>query len=533
MSITFVFVIFLSLIASGITGIQTPDRSLREVKERFEADVLDLRFEAQRVYASYKCDPAKLLQSCQQSNYDACRSSFPNPRCDSEHKHGDNVCGRFENGTTAADKNNASCHGMVADPTVTSIYVPSFSPTNFYDNGTTMDPLLVEDICISHRLEEYFVEKAADSASSPRSMFFAGAATGLLRIYPARTLPFCDDSSSAWDPRQEPWYQLATRAPASGKTVVILLDTSRSMNQRLEHLRGPVRHVIDTLNDGVDRLAIVPFSTAAYEITVEEAVLVPITRTTKRHLLQLVDQLLTMEAGGSTNMMAAFEKTFEILEYGMVHNMAEESCFTVILFFTDGSMTDPPGKTEQDVIDFINHGLSRAENMLQQPVFTLIYSVVDGVTGDDDDRTVSFPKTLACSSARASWASLNTHTRVHESLAGYDALVEWGLQPRSSSNFTAWAEPYLFAASAAAVGISITAPVFGPDNQLIGVVGIEVSLDDLRAASKEEGNMTLRCFSRLSRHRYSPTMPFYAGQLGSLCTYVSITRGSRNFLWLQ
>ena len=194
------------------------------------------------------------------------------------------------------------------------------------------DPQLIESICFSRYLDDWFVSKReADSSYwrslgvEPRAMYF-GSQNGIFRIYPARQSEEC----GVYDPRVRPWFVAGSSGP---KNVVLILDVSGSMmnGNRFSLMKQAARRIISTLTVS-DRILIVPFSSTAKPIT-ENGFMFKATKDNKEILENRVENL---EAVGSTNFHDAFLKAFDVLDASVTEEITA-ACNTAILFLTGTS----------------------------------------------------------------------------------------------------------------------------------------------------------------------------------------------------
>lgn len=215
------------------------EEEFNDLQYKLEADVLELRKVVEDAYES-RCNPST-LQSCHRSSFDACISKFPNPVCPAGEGISFDVC--------------ADDCGSIWDYSMSNVYFPPFP-------GSRDDPAVLEDLCYSRSVDEYFAKKTQDDRDywatydieSP-SMHI-GMESGAFRLYPGRANNTC----GTYDPRIRPWYVAGSSGP---KNVVLLLDISGSMDGiRLYFLKQAAIRIIDTLTVG-DRIALVPFSTTA------------------------------------------------------------------------------------------------------------------------------------------------------------------------------------------------------------------------------------------------------------------------------
>ena len=161
------------------------------------------------------------------------------------------------------------------------------------------------------------------------------------------------------------------------------------------------------------RIAVVPFSSSASEIQIDDKSLVKVNQDTK---FQLKNAIRRFQASGATNIYEAFSRTFSLMTEAIPMELVV-NCNTAILFLTDGEMTDPPELTEKDVLDFVKEGLDELEETLQQQVYLFTYSI------SENDDVHSFPKRLACSAAaRGVWSKIIDDRSIVDSLSSYYKL---------------------------------------------------------------------------------------------------------------
>ena len=136
------------------------------------------------------------------------------------------------------------------------------------------------------------------------------------------------EDCKAYDPRYRPWYAAAASGP---KDVVLVIDTSGSMDGALNAMaKQAATMVIDTLTE-VDYVTIVKYSSraSAYSNTLVKA-----TTATKADLKTWIDS--NIDAAGTTNFRAAFEKAWEVVDA----TTTSSSCNRIMLFLSDGVPND-------------------------------------------------------------------------------------------------------------------------------------------------------------------------------------------------
>ncbi|KAL7565265.1 hypothetical protein ACA910_014559 [Epithemia clementina (nom. ined.)] len=432
------------------------DRIINKIEE----DVHDLARELERLYPS-RCEP-DVISSCSNANYDHCLSSFPKSTCPGGKNFHNPACG-----------NGAICSATYSFEVTTVALLDEL--TDGRDRNPS-DPRLVEAVCFSKKLDEFFLRKRSDDAAfwrtfgyEPTAMYF-GSRTGAFRIFPARHFQKC----GLYDPLVRPWYVAASSGP---KNVILVLDTSRTMNKntKIGLLKKAASRVVGTLSTG-DRVAIVPFSDEAFDITDSEGYMAT---ANNKSIHQLLDRIDGLTAGGEANYWDAFKKAFDILDASFQDGELE-NCNTAILFLTDGQMTAPPDKTEEDVIQMVESRLLQSQTALKgYPIHLLTFSIPDG-----DSKIDEFPSRLACSVPNGVWAKIRHDRGMIDSLSSYYKLFALALGAEENMNFTAWVEPYRFA-SIDVLGTTASVPVYDRSKKppfFLGVVGVDLVIPALNAA---------------------------------------------------
>ena len=334
--------------------------------------------------------------------------------------------------------------------------------------------ILQETICYTQAFDQWVRTKMKDDEGywenlgvEPSSWYF-GSHTGAFRIWPARQSINCHD----YDARLRPWYVAASSGP---KNIVMVLDTSRSMfGLRMELLKDAAKRVVNTLTVG-DRIAIVPFSTdPAQPLADKDGYMLIATRENKDWLINQIDKL---EAGGRTNFYDAFVTAFKLLAMS-VEEEYTVNCNTAILFLTDGEMTEPKDKTEQDVLDLVSSRISDISTLLSKPVMLFTYSV------SEQEEVHALPSRLACTTEWGVWSKVTADVEIVESLASYYRLFALGLGASQNDGFAAWVEPYAYY-TGGVLGTTVSTPVYDRSKQphvFLGVAAVDLRLAALDAA---------------------------------------------------
>jgi len=384
----------------------------------YEDDMIKLALKVEELYQD-RCE-ATLLQDCFQGSYDHCLSSYPNTTCHGGDDLNTPACG---DGITCSTKYSFS---------VTSVSLPREVATG--PNGNPTDSQVIETVCFTRGLDDYFAQKrAADEAFwrlqigyEPSSMYF-GSHNGAFRLSPATQ----DISCGAFDPRTRDWYVAASSGP---KNIVMVLDRSGSMrdNGKIDLLKEAAKRIIATTTVA-DRIAIVPFSDQAAEIS-DGGYLYEATDESKDSLMEQVDAL---QPEGGTNFEAAFMTAFDLLDRSIA-NEANVNCNTAILFLTDGIM-NPDGAAPEDVIQLVLNRLNVTAATLSEPIQLFSYSVSGG-----DPAVEDFPKRLACATGTGVFSRIDYEEDIVLSLASYYRLLALGLGSGPNEGFSAWVGPYTY-----------------------------------------------------------------------------------------
>jgi Mg-chelatase subunit ChlD len=378
------------------------------ILQRVEKETLKFRDEIERAYG-LRCNEETLAR-CRSSNFNDCKSIFPNRQCMKDVLD----CG-------------GDC-GALLDKTTSSVYIPSAEGD------------YTETACYTLLAEEYMRTKYEEDEDfwdtyevKPPWTYF-GARNGLFRRLPAIARDKC--GSYDFDPRVRPWFVAASSGP---KDVVIVLDVSGSMMNspgRMDLAKEAAIKVVNTLTIS-DRVAVIVFSETANAtqlvadsiiLTDKDTTLIKATDENKKLLEEAINQISSDL--GETNFYAGFQKAFEAL-----NNTDEEDperisgCNAAILFLTDGKSNVGPDTDE--VLDLINDSIQQLA--IDTKIFT--FSL-----GNDADQNVT--KKIACST-NGIWTHIeDLNGDLVGAMASYYKLYALGLG--YNAEFTAWVELYEF-----------------------------------------------------------------------------------------
>ena len=118
------------------------EQEFLELQTKLQYDVLELREQVERAYEN-RCNP-NIEHRCRESNYHSCHSSFPNAVCPASEAFRFDACGN-------------TC-GTRWDLSVSTVRFPPKTSLSF-SSSSSMDPSVMEEICFSQQLEDYFTNK--------------------------------------------------------------------------------------------------------------------------------------------------------------------------------------------------------------------------------------------------------------------------------------------------------------------------------------------------------------------------------------
>ena len=116
-----------------------------EMVEKVEADVIELARKVEELYQN-RCE-ATLLSDCYQGNFHNCMSAYPQQTCPGGPDFDTPECGIDQ-----------TCSALYSF-SVSSVSLPSGSVDYVSRNPT--DPQIIETICFTKGLDEYFLQKRA------------------------------------------------------------------------------------------------------------------------------------------------------------------------------------------------------------------------------------------------------------------------------------------------------------------------------------------------------------------------------------
>ena len=412
-----------------------------------EAVALNMASEVERLYQN-RC---ATYSSCANSHYDNFESEYPSQTCP--------AAGFLDPKCAACTGGGAEAGPRLFDYTVSAVRLPeSVSTSN--DNEPTLEA--AETVCYTKELDTFFkathqanIDSEAYGDYAPQQYY--GAATGAFRIFPARH----SSSQGSYDPRKRPWYVASSSGP---KDVILVLDASGSMQSsgRASLMIDAAKQVVSSLTIA-DFFSVVLFSSQASYLQ-GNGQLQPATKANKD---AAKDALEAIGIGGSTNFQDGFAKAFDALDRSvpLEHTSA---CHRVILFLTDGAMTEG---TVDDVLRLI------ANRNAAYGAFVFAYTLGSGAEK-------SIPKRIACSNSGL-YDHIDDGGDLAAEMSGYYQLLARGLGDQVNEGFTAWVEPYSFA-TGGVMGTTVGAPVYDRSvspPHFIGVAATDMTLEYLEQQS--------------------------------------------------
>jgi uncharacterized protein YegL len=353
-------------------------------------------------------------------------------------------------------------------------------------NSNPRDPRVMEAICFTRGLDDWFVQKRAKDADywklllgttePPLNSMFFGSHHGPFRIYPARQSEGCGD----FEAHLRPWYIAGSSGP---KNVVLMLDTSGTMEgERLSLLKEASKRVVNTLTI-YDRITVVTFSSNATAYTADGGYMFKATADNKQILSDAIDSLTAV---GGTNYYEAFDKAFNVLD-ATIANELNSPCNTAVIFLTDdGDRNQELGNNLTEVTRLVTTRMSQVSAAIQKPALLFTYSLSYSSNDDASFDANVFPAQLACAVEYGVWSKVSNDHDLTEALSNYYRLFALGLGAQDQNDpFVAWVEPYVSATPSNTMVTTVSRPCYDRTSSpaiFLGVVGIDVDLRALNAA---------------------------------------------------
>ena len=340
------------------------------------------------------------------------------------------------------------------------------------------------EACWMEPLDDVFANTLQEANSSTLRFQYIGTPTGTVRYYPGAAQEVCHDT----DPRLRPWYIAAT---SGQKNVVIILDISGSMNDfgRLEAAKRAVADIINSLILS-DYVGVVVFSDIAWSLEPH------LLNGEREHLDKLISAVNQLRASGGTNYEAAFTTAFEMVNRSLLRKEISR-CNTAILFITDGV----PTVGERNVDRLLNKILTMGKDLDAvndgTPVF---FTFVLGT-----NVRLDLPKRLACESG-GFYANISDGGNLLEAMRSYADYFSI-LRKRPETAVAVWVEPYLDAFGLGEI-TTLSQAMYEDDGNgsltLIGVLGIDITVDDLRSAAMDNDTLWRKVLDCLASRTSCP-----------------------------
>ena len=347
------------------------------------------------------------------------------------------------------------------------------------------------EACWTEPLDDVFTRILQGTSSSTLRFQYIGTPISTYRIYPGTSQKVCRD----FDPRIRPWYIAAT---SGQKNVVLILDISESMNDfgRLEAMKLAVTDIINSLIL-FDYVGVVVFSNDASPLQPH------LLQGTRENLDKLISGVNELKAGGGTNYEAAFTSAFEMINRSLLRGEIA-TCNTAILFVTDGIPTVGERDEERLLSKILTMGKELNAVNNGTPVF---FTFVLGTSV-----RIDLPKRLACESG-GFYANISDGGDLLKAMRSYSDYFSI-LRERPETAAAVWVEPYLDAFGLGEI-TTVSQAVYEDDSNgnltLIGVLGVDITVDDLRSAAMDNDTLwreVLSCLaSRISCPRIQSVSP--------------------------
>jgi len=147
------------------------EQRFKELVAKMESDVVELAREVETLYEG-RCDISR-LNECSQGSYDDCLSVYPSQTCPGGAAYHIPACGDGETCSALYDFN------------VSTVTIPGDLADG--PDGNPTDPQVIETVCFTRDLDEWFVEKRESDKEywkefgvEPSAMFF-GSRNGAFR----------------------------------------------------------------------------------------------------------------------------------------------------------------------------------------------------------------------------------------------------------------------------------------------------------------------------------------------------------------
>ncbi|ETE70884.1 Voltage-dependent calcium channel subunit alpha-2/delta-2, partial [Ophiophagus hannah] len=312
-------------------------------------------------------------------------------------------------------------------------------PTDIYKGST----VILNELNWTEALEDVFVENRKEDPSLLWQVF--GSATGVTRFYPASPWR-APNKIDLYDVRRRPWYIQGASSP---KDMVIIVDVSGSVSGlTLKLMKTSVYDMLDTLSDD-DYVNVASFNQKAQPVSCFKHLV----QANIRNKKVFKEDVEGMEAQGTTDYKAGFEYAFEQLQNS---NITRANCNKMIMMFTDGGED-----RVQDVFEKYN-GPNKTVR-----VFT--FSV------GQHNYDVTPLQWMACANKGyyfeiPSIGAIRINTQEYLNVLGRPMVLAG-----NKAKQVQWTNVYQ---DALGLGLVVTGTL--PNQLILGVVGIDVALNDIK-----------------------------------------------------
>lgn len=368
--------------------------------------------------------------------------------------------------------------------------------------GRTTEANLAEDICFTKALNPVF-ERFAGNGTGPWTYF--ASASGMIRLYPGSALQSGDDYTqcATYDPRLRPWYVVGS---GGLKDFVILVDASRSMRQPLEKGEGNAnatrsneafRFVTELMNTFQDNDAV---GVVVYGLDTPSGVEVLSAgdkpgmsfakQAAQREMLNRLETLNTSMA--LANPDKALDTAFDLLNNELRPNGQTANCTRVIFMLSgspagatqceDACAKAPPSQPctcKEDVLARVTTRQEALANATGRGA--LVATVTLGDTADDS----LLRQTSCLPLSQGVWTHVAAaNENIITTLNPFYRLLsssQWSPDPPKVENAVA-SELYDDAGGFGRM-TSLTLPIYGTNRALLGLVGTDITLRELKEAA--------------------------------------------------
>ena len=389
----------------------------------------------------------------------------------------------FELGGTDVCINAGNCQSQMLN------YNEGFITTAF---GDTYTNIVQQDICLYENLDYNFarlLEIGTDSGATTNKWTYMGTVNGVMRMWPGKASQRSDgdtleEACSSYDPRIRPWFAAASSGP---KDVVMLLDFSGSMTtedgfngeSRIDLLKNATNGLLNTFTSN-DYISLIPFSNTdeTYRLCNNRYFCV-FNSATEEMIENYVNEINSTPAAGGTNFLSAFEKAFNTLKDSNVSDNTS-NCTPIIIFLTDGfnndTLQDDPNKYLLEQIDAYQDEYEALTGK-RAIIFTISMS---------NAADTNLPRQIACRN-NGTWDHVLSGRNPISQMTRY---INYLAESIRNTTDVRWSNPYMDYYGLGRM-VTVSKAVFDIDGQLAGVVGTDVTFDEIREQSGINDDLTI------------------------------------------